>query len=119
MKLVQVPHLPGLRVSDILKFAKSKVDIEEYLPNFKNDDKFPDRAWVWNIGKAVSVMLNTVNTLIPLDFKSFIMRVVRENDKIQIGKRKQEIDVIPEFAKLFKTSDTFSSKNLCIMLHRV
>ena len=46
LKLVQVPHLPGLRVSDILKFAKSKVDIEEYLPNFKNDDKFPDRSWV-------------------------------------------------------------------------
>ena len=47
------------------------------------------------------------------------MRVVIENDKIQIGKRKQEIDVIPELAKLFKASDTFSSKNLCIMLHRV
>ena len=47
------------------------------------------------------------------------MRVLRENYKIQIGKEKQEIDVIPEFAKLFKTSDTFSSKNLCIMLFKV
>ena len=37
---------------------------------------------------------------------------IKRNNTIQIAKRRQEIEVIPEFAKLFKDSETISSKKL-------
>ena len=50
LKTIQVPHLEGLRMSNILSFAKLKSDIDKYLPVFKRPDKVPDREWTWNLG---------------------------------------------------------------------
>ena len=52
LMLIQVPHLKGLKVTDILAFAKSKTEIEDYLPILKDKDKLPDRSLIWNIGEC-------------------------------------------------------------------
>ena len=46
LKAIQVPHLPKLRVNDIIRFARSKIAIDDYLPKFKNEEKVPDRTWL-------------------------------------------------------------------------
>ena len=45
IKSIQVPHLQGLSMSNILDFARSNADIDQYLPVFKMAEKVPDRSW--------------------------------------------------------------------------
>ena len=102
LKPIQVPHLKNLRVANILNFTKTKLNIDEYLPVFKQEDKLPDRTWICNVGKIKFTNIISVNTLLHEDFKAFVKDQIKQNDLIHIAKRRQEIDVIPEFSKLFK-----------------
>ena len=52
VKVIQVPQYEGLFVKDILKFAKTKVDIDEYLLEFEYN-KEPNRQWLWNLVKSL------------------------------------------------------------------
>ena len=54
VKTIVVPMIKGLRVKDILKFAREKTDIDRYLPDYKAN-KLPDRAFLWNIDKYIKV----------------------------------------------------------------
>ena len=117
LKLIQVPHFKGLRVPDIIAFVKTKIEIEEYLPSFKDKDKMPDRAWIWNIGSTL-IYISLVNTLVPLDFKVYIKERMNENNMVRMVKRREEIEVIPEIQKLFKDSETISSMICCIKLEQ-
>ena len=67
VKIVHVPHYKGLRVKEILNYAKSKVHILNYMPHYKYN-KDLNRTWLWNV----------VNSLIPDEFKSFIADNVKE-----------------------------------------
>ena len=44
-KTIVVPMINGLRVKDILKFAREKTDIDRFLPDYKAN-KLPDRAFL-------------------------------------------------------------------------
>ena len=50
LKVLQVPQIKGLKTIDIVNYARTQFNIDEYLPKFKNQEKLPDRSWVWNIG---------------------------------------------------------------------
>ena len=89
-------------MTNILAFSKTKINIDEYLPVFKQEDKLPDWTWICNIGKTKFTNLVALNTLLPEDFKAFIKKQIKQSDLIHIAKKRQEIDVIPEFSKLFK-----------------
>ena len=56
------------------------------------------------ISVSLIVKLTAMNTLMPEEFKSFVMRVVREKEKCFVLKRRMEIDVAPEFHKILKSS---------------
>ena len=71
VKIVHVPHYKGLRVKEILNYAKSKVHILKYMPDYEYN-KDPNRTWLWNV----------VNSLIPDEFKSFIADNVKERKKL-------------------------------------
>ena len=43
------------------------------------------------------------------DFKKFVMEKIKENDTLQLVKRKGEIEVTPDFFNMFKQSDIFAS----------
>ena len=49
-------------------------------------------------------------TLIPQEFKKFVIDGVRKSETMNIKKKAMEIDVWEEFAKMFKTSESFSNK---------
>ena len=100
----------NLRVTNIWAFSKDKINIDEYLPVFKQEDKLPERIWIFNVGKIKFTNLVAVNTLLPEDFKAFVKKQIKQNDLIHIAKNRQEIDVIPEFSKFFKEWETISSK---------
>ena len=96
-------------MGDILSFARKKFNVDQYLPVFKKQEKFPDREWTWNIGKPSILLIYIVNSLIPTEFKAFVMNAVQKSDKLYAERRGEEIEVAPEFAKLFIESKTLSS----------
>ena len=49
IKIIEVPHIEGLRIPDLLAFARKHWDIDLYLPNY-DWEKYPSRAWICNIG---------------------------------------------------------------------
>ena len=62
VKIVHVSQYQGLRVKEILSFAKTKVHISKYLPDYEYN-KDPNRTWLWNV----------VNLLIHDEFKELLM----------------------------------------------
>ena len=56
-----------------------------------------------------SVYILSVNSLIPLEFKKFVMNAVSQREQLYISKRRNEIDISPEFANLFAEPATISS----------
>ena len=97
IKVIQVQY-KGLTVRDIIKFAKTKIDINSYLPDYEYL-KETNREWLWNV----------VNSLIPNEFQKYI--------KIWEEKRREEllqssnlaIRVKPEFLDIFKSSQSVST----------
>ena len=53
----------------MIAFTRTKIDIDEYIPTFKQEDSLPDRKWIWNVGNERFNNAITVNTLIPEYFK--------------------------------------------------
>ena len=45
---MKVPQIVGLRVPDLIRFAKDKWDIHNYLPDLSKN-MYPDRSWLANI----------------------------------------------------------------------
>ena len=57
MNWTLVPHNSGLGVNDIINFARAKIDIHNYVLEFKNPDKLPDRVWIWNLDELCSYLI--------------------------------------------------------------
>ena len=116
LKVLQVSQIEGLRLVNTVEFADKKINIKEYFPTFKNQNKLPDRSWVCNLGKEHNYNEFTVSTLINQEFKSFFMKKVKENYKMVVNKKKLEMKVVPEFAALLRKTDSLSSNVLILIL---
>ena len=46
----------------------------------------------------------------PEEFKTFVMKILHEHDKMHVMKKKMEVEVTPKFYNLFQNSETLSSK---------
>ena len=55
VKIIEVPHIEGLRIPEILEFAQRHWYIHSYLPEYEWE-KYPSRRWIWNIGEFVQLM---------------------------------------------------------------
>ena len=98
VNIINVPHYKGLRVRDIVDFARTKVNITSYLPDY-NYVKDPNREWVWNI----------VNSLIPKEFQEFIQQKEDERRKELLESSNLAIQIKPDFFKeIFKSSQAVS-----------
>ena len=82
------------------------------MPEFKNTNKLPERTWVCNLDEFSHLIIIS-ETLFPDEFKSYVMKIVSEQDKMLVTKKKMEIEVSPEFHELFGKSETISSKFSC------
>ena len=54
MIIMHVPQIQGLKVNQILKETRNHVDINDYVPDLK-DEKLPNRYYVINVGMNESV----------------------------------------------------------------
>ena len=52
---------------------------------------------------------SVVYTLIPQEFKKFVMDGIRKSETMNVRKKAMEVEVWEEFAKMFKTSESYSS----------
>ena len=109
---IQVSHLEGLDLGHILGIAKRKINIDDYLLGFKKPEKNSDRSWTWNIGRWYMLYIND-NSLILSKFKMFGMEAVSISEYQYSSKRKEEIDLLTEFAKLFQESTFYLFKFVC------
>ena len=87
---------------NILDFTKTKLNINQYLPIFQQEDKLSDRTWICNVGKIKFTDIISVKALLHEDFKAFVKDQIKQKNLNHIAKRRQGIEVIPEFSKLFK-----------------
>ena len=62
----KVPQYNGLKVRDLLRFARTKVKIDEFLPEYSYT-KEPNREWLCNV----------INTLITYYFKKLLKLTFR------------------------------------------
>ena len=85
VKVCSVPHLDGLKISQIISFWKQHVNISLYLPDYEYS-KYPNRVWMWNV----------VNSLLGKKFQEFIQNKIWECSK-KIVMKKLRIKALPEF----------------------
>ena len=45
VKVCTIPHYNKLRIADLLKFARTQIDIDSYLPDY-DYSKLPNRQWL-------------------------------------------------------------------------
>ena len=97
VKVTKIPQYKGLRVKDILLFAKSKIDIERYLPDYEYS-KEPNREWLCNF----------VNSLLHDDFTHFVDARVQQRRRTMLQNQNMCISAKKEFVEIFKSSKSLS-----------
>ena len=95
-----VPQILGLKISQLLEFARSRVDIDSYLPDY-DYKKEPNRQWVCNV----------INSLINKDFQELINLKIKERVKHVVMMKKLNVKALPEFINIFKASQNISTVN--------
>ena len=98
IKITNVPQYKDLTVRNILKFARSKTNIYEFLSKC-DYSKEPCRPWLCNI----------VNTIIKKDCQNFIQIVIEERRKALIESQNLGIIAKPEFINIFRKSNAVSA----------
>ena len=95
--VIKIPHYKELTVAKILRFARSKGDINSYIPDYKYS-KEPNREWLWNV----------INTLIPEKFQEFIAQNVMQRKDELMQSQNLSITTKPEFISIFQNSQSVS-----------
>ena len=96
--MTHAPHIQGLRVFQIISMAKQHWNIDQYLPEFK-DDKLLSREFVVNVGKNISILKNLVNTLIPEKLQEMVEKAMTRREYKFIKQRNITMNVLPEIKK--------------------
>ena len=98
VKVINVAQINGLRVPQILLFARAKMDIDKYLPDY-DYEKEPNRSWLANV----------VNSLIGKKFQDHIALIVKKQQKEKLKNQNLAIQALPQFVNIFKKSDAVST----------
>ena len=85
-----VLQVKGWTIPKMIRLAKNKWDILDYLPEHK-DCKLSNRGFLWNV----------VNTFISDEFEYFIKEKFVNREKKMNYKRKLEVTILSEFIKIF------------------
>ena len=96
--VINVPQYSGLRVKDLLNFAKSQFEIEKFLPDY-DYNKDPNRDWLCNL----------INTVTHDKFNEFIDKKIKERNKKLINSQNLNINAKKEFIDIFKSSQSIST----------
>ena len=110
VNVVRVPHLKNLMMKEIQAFARGQLDIAAYRPDYEYS-KNPNREWYLNLCKLAVYLINlhSVYTLKPIEFEAFIKKAQKDREKYLIRKRELNVKVVPEIARIIRTSQNYSS----------
>ena len=98
VRVIKVTHFDGLRVEGILGWARERVDIDRFLPEYEYD-KEPSREW----------LCNAIHTLLDKQFTDFIIEKQRLREMKVITYKNLGIEAKPEFIKIFRESNSVST----------
>ena len=68
IKIIELPHIEGLRIPDQLEFGSKHWAFNKYMPEYEYE-KYPSRKWIWNVSEFLMYHLSKVNSLIQDRFK--------------------------------------------------
>ena len=97
MKIIKVPHLEGLRVKDILNWAREIVEIDRYIPDY-DYQKEPNREW----------FINLVYILQEDEFKVYVSDTLRVYEQKVIKNKNLGVTTRNEFIEIFRNSKSIS-----------
>ena len=95
-----IPHYMMLRITDLLKFARTQVDIDSYLPEY-GYSKLTNRQWLCNV----------INTLVGPYLKRYVDDKIKDRVKYIVNQKKLTVKALPEFIQIFKSSSNISLEN--------
>ena len=99
VKSMHIPQYKNLSLENILTFAFTKPDVENYLPDEPDLPKVP-KQWIMNVCSAV----------IGKDFKDWVAAQIEERNAIMAEKKEIMISMDPVMAAKFEASTHFSRK---------
>ena len=100
VKVCTIPHYGKLRISDLIKFTRTQIDIDSYLPDYEYT-KLQNRQWLCNV----------LNTLIGPALKKYIDDNIKERAKYVVNQKKLSVKALPELIHIFKNSNNVSVEN--------
>ena len=98
VKIISVAQIKGLRVPQLLLYARSKVDIDSYLPEY-DYAKEPNRCWLANL----------INSLIGKKFQDHIALMVKNQRQEKLKNQNLAIQAQPNFIDILKKSAAVST----------
>ena len=97
VKVCTIPHYDSLRIPDLLKFTRTKIDIDSYLWDYEYS-KHPNKLCLYNV----------LNTLLGSVLRKYIDLNTEKKVKYIIKKKKLTVKTLPEFIAIFKNSKNVS-----------
>ena len=98
VKVCSVPHLKGLKINELLEFARTHFDVDNYIPDYEYDKK-PNRNWIWNI----------INSVCQGEFQKYIEKKISDRTKFTINMKSFNLKALPEFISIFQSSKSIST----------
>ena len=99
VRVIKVPQIEGLTIKEILEFARSKINIKEYLPEYDYEREH-NREWLWNV----------IHSLLGESFRKHVEKKWKEREKKLLEKKNLNTQTLPQFTKLFKESSSVKLK---------
>ena len=83
-----IPHYKMLRITNLIKFARTQVYIDSYLPEYEHS-KLPNRQWLCNV----------INTLVGPSLKRYVDDKIKDRVSILLTRRNLQLK---RFLNLFR-----------------
>ena len=98
-RVIKVPQIEGLTIKEILEFAGSKINIQEYLPEYDYECEH-NKEWLWNM----------IHSLLGESIRKHVEKKWKERLTKPLEMKNLSTQILPQFVKLFKESNSVSTE---------
>ena len=106
VKIIEVPHIEGLRIPEILEYAEEHCEIGNYLPDTNERSTHPEsRSEI--LASLTEFLFNIVYSLLGDRFKQFVNNKIMESNNKLDDRKGNKFSVLPSMAKVFADSNLF------------
>ena len=104
------PLLQWISIREILEWAEPRCKVSEYLSEVKGVIKPSNRSWMYNVGRLHRLVKIFCEYFKNHEFLQFIKFTFTNREEILISRKILKVEALPEFEKLFKSSQSVSRK---------